>query len=166
MIDRLKALGKAPLQVASCLIFDNDGKLLLLRRHSDDLGGGMWAVPGGKQEPGEDPSTTAVREVLEESGLALELIDFLGVHEIRMPHGVVHMKTFMTRVPSGSLITLDPDEHSEHRWFTIDELLAEPKIIWALPTTLRDFNIITNLRTDFTLNDGSEAILLERFTSS
>ena len=35
---------------------------------------GMWLPPGGHSEPNEDPVQTACREVLEESGLEVEVI--------------------------------------------------------------------------------------------
>lgn len=40
-------MGDTPLRVAGCLVFDDLGRLLLLKRHPDDFGGGKWGVPGG-----------------------------------------------------------------------------------------------------------------------
>lgn len=42
----------------------------------------LWIVPGGGVEPGEEPSVTAVREVLEEAGVIGELGRCLGVFEV------------------------------------------------------------------------------------
>ncbi|MDI6101887.1 NUDIX domain-containing protein [Actinoplanes sp. NEAU-A12] len=42
---------------------------LLMIRRSDC---GLWALPGGKADPGERPRQTAVRELAEETGLDLE----------------------------------------------------------------------------------------------
>jgi 8-oxo-dGTP pyrophosphatase MutT (NUDIX family) len=161
MVRRLKAMPDHPLQIVCCLIFDDQNRLLLLRRHSEDLGGGLWATPGGRQEPDEDPLVTAMREVKEETGLDLKEVTYLGAHELHMPHGVVHMQTFRSTVKGDELIVVDPEEHEAHQWFAITDLLTAEKLIWGLPTTLLDFKLIESFEIDPTLVDGSRAILLE-----
>lgn len=42
----------------------------------------LWIVPGGGVEPEEEPSVTAVREVLEEAGVMGKLGRCLGVFEV------------------------------------------------------------------------------------
>lgn len=149
-----------PLQIVCCLVFDGKDRLLLLRRHPEDLGGGLWAVPGGRQEPAEEPYNTAIREVKEETGLNLKKVEYLGTHELQMPHGVAHMKTFKARVGGNEKIVIDIEEHEKHQWFNIADLLNAKNIIWGLPTTLLDFGLIEHFETDPTLADGSKAILL------
>ena len=39
---------------------------------------GMWALPKGAVDPGEDPAATAVREVAEETGVRARLVQKLG----------------------------------------------------------------------------------------
>ena len=41
-----------------------------------------WIVPGGGVEPEEEPSVTAIREVLEEAGVCGKLGRCLGVFEV------------------------------------------------------------------------------------
>jgi len=48
---------------------DHQGKVLLLKRHTDQHCGGLWSFPGGKIEAGESPQTAAQRELREETGL-------------------------------------------------------------------------------------------------
>lgn len=52
------------------ILFDPDGRLLLIRR-GNEPGRGLWSVPGGRVEPGESQHTALVREMLEETGLAV-----------------------------------------------------------------------------------------------
>lgn len=53
-----------------CLIMNNEGKLLIIQRtQQDDFCPGKWALPGGKVEKGEMLQQSAVRELLEETGL-------------------------------------------------------------------------------------------------
>ncbi len=53
---------------------------LLLTRRSAGLSshGGQWALPGGRIDPGETPEEAALREMLEEVGLALDASNILG----------------------------------------------------------------------------------------
>ncbi|MEJ8278440.1 NUDIX hydrolase [Pseudonocardia spirodelae] len=52
------------------IVFDPDGRLLLVRR-ANEPGRGMWSVPGGRVEPGESEHAAVVRELAEETGLAV-----------------------------------------------------------------------------------------------
>jgi len=52
------------------------GKVLLQLKHEGRFGGGLWNGPGGKIEGGESPDEAVVREVREETGLAVrDLVD-------------------------------------------------------------------------------------------
>ena len=50
------------------LAYDGQGRLLLVQR-ANDPGRGLWSVPGGRVEPGEDDAAALVREMWEETGL-------------------------------------------------------------------------------------------------
>ena len=47
------------------VVLDDDGQVLLGRRADT----GIWALPGGIIEPGEEPADAAVREIFEETGV-------------------------------------------------------------------------------------------------
>jgi ADP-ribose pyrophosphatase YjhB (NUDIX family) len=50
------------------LAYDERGRLLLVRR-ANEPGRGLWSIPGGRVEPGEDDAAALVREMREETGL-------------------------------------------------------------------------------------------------
>lgn len=50
---------------------------MLLTRRDDD---GQWCVPGGYMEPGESVTEACAREVLEETGLQVEIKRLIGVY--------------------------------------------------------------------------------------
>ncbi|VVB76967.1 ADP-ribose pyrophosphatase [uncultured archaeon] len=70
-------MADAPLAVAVAALI-KDGRILLIKRAKGSYAG-MWGLPGGKIEGAEHASEAAVREVLEESGIASEVKRFMGV---------------------------------------------------------------------------------------
>lgn len=52
------------------LCFDQQGRVLLVQEHD-----GIWDLPGGRLEHGEDFHTTLTREIREEMGLNCEILD-------------------------------------------------------------------------------------------
>lgn len=68
-----------PFSVADAAIIDRAGRILLIRRADN----GLWALPGGALEVGETPAEGAVREALEESGVASEPVGLAGVWDSR-----------------------------------------------------------------------------------
>lgn len=69
----------SPLVGAEAAVF-RDNQLLLIKRHDD----GLWAVPGGMVEVGETLTTSALRELREETGLDGTISRLLGVFDSRI----------------------------------------------------------------------------------
>ena len=65
-----------PFPTADVIIEVGDD-IVLVRRKNPPEG---WAIPGGFVEAGESVETAAVREALEETGLAVALVLLLGVY--------------------------------------------------------------------------------------
>ncbi|GAB3237757.1 hypothetical protein GCM10027447_37070 [Glycomyces halotolerans] len=60
-------------------VVQHDGKILLLQRPVDDFMGGIWELPSGKVEGGEALDAALKREVEEETGLKVAVIQhYLG----------------------------------------------------------------------------------------
>jgi len=56
-----------------------EGRLLLSRRKAGAHLEGMWELPGGKVEPGEDPRQALRRELVEELGITTSVGDVVEV---------------------------------------------------------------------------------------
>lgn len=65
------------------VVFNDKNEILLVKEKAD----GFWAIPGGWADIGFSPSEVAVKEVKEETGLAVEPIKLLAIHDKKChPH--------------------------------------------------------------------------------
>lgn len=65
-----------PILVTAAIIEDK-GKYLITQRQKDVHNGLRWEFPGGKLDFGEDPRDCLKREILEELGINIEVVDLL-----------------------------------------------------------------------------------------
>lgn len=105
-----------------------DGRYLLVQRGREPARG-LWSVPGGKVEPGETDAEATVREVLEETALAVEVLDLVGYVERPAPGGATFaINDYRCRLAAGA----DPaaaragDDADAVGWFDEDALRALP----------------------------------------
>jgi 8-oxo-dGTP diphosphatase len=119
-----------PKPCANAIVVD-DGKVLLARRAYQPWKG-AWASPGGFCEVGEHPIETVEREVLEETGLHVEVTGYVGVWvdeypaDNQVPDTDVINVAYYRAVPVGGDVSgFDPAEVSEIGWFGWDELPAD-----------------------------------------
>jgi ADP-ribose pyrophosphatase YjhB (NUDIX family) len=118
-----------------------DGRVLLGRRAHAPWHG-LWGSPGGFCELGEHPADTVVREVREETGLEVEVGDYLGTwvdvyaDDPQAPDaGVINVAYYTATLAGEAAASLDPAEVSEIAWFAWDELpagLAPPDTLEAV----------------------------------
>lgn len=117
--------------VAKTIIFNEDGKLLRLRRSSDDNHRpGGTDLPGGKVDDGEAIVVGAIREVCEEVGISIEAAAMqLSFSYCQIAYNA-DFKTdvnvvwlgFIAKLPEGQTAQLS-HEHQGYEWLPIDEAL-------------------------------------------
>lgn len=65
-------------KVAVAVLLEKDQQILLVRRANDPQRG-LWTLPAGFVDAGEDPARAAERECLEETGLEVRVVELLDV---------------------------------------------------------------------------------------
>ena len=98
-----------------------DGKVVLIKRRYEPLAG-RWSLPGGAVEVGETLEECVAREMLEETGLEVEVESDLGdIRYLYVWEGVrvrkrVHF--FLMRATGGDVTNHDA-EMEDVRWFPL-----------------------------------------------
>ncbi|MFC9822107.1 NUDIX hydrolase [Streptomyces erythrochromogenes] len=118
----------------TAVVRDEQGNLLLIHKTDNDL----WALPGGGHDAGESIAQTVVREVEEETGIAVVVEDIVGLytdpqHVMAYDDGEVRQQfsiCFHARPIGGSLRT--SSESKEVRWVApadLGELDIHPSML-------------------------------------
>jgi 8-oxo-dGTP diphosphatase len=109
---------------AGAIVHDGAGRLLLIRRGREP-GRGLWSLPGGRSEAGEDAAATAIRETYEETGLVVTAGVVAGSVRRPGPGGVTYdIVDVLCAVVGGELRA--GDDADEARWVDAAGLAALP----------------------------------------
>jgi A/G-specific adenine glycosylase len=122
-------------------------QLLISKRHTDGLLGGLWEMPGGKRESGETLQECLVREVQEELGIEIAVGDLLMTVRHAYTHFRVTLHVFHCRYLSGQPQPLDC---ADWRWVRLDQLndFAFPAANRRILAALRGNLVITHISVD------------------
>ncbi|KAK7426128.1 hypothetical protein QQZ08_007438 [Neonectria magnoliae] len=128
---------------SGALVFDAQGRILLIQRAASDSMPNRWEIPGGAVDP-EDPSVLygCARELWEETGLVLRHIRRVIPDGLDGRPGAIFTNrtgqrffckfSFEVDVPEGQDVRLDPNEHQDFVWATEEmvtsQAIAERKI--------------------------------------
>ena len=108
--------------VCSAIILNEQREKVLLTRRSDN---GKWCLPGGHMEAGESTTEACAREVLEETGLIVDVDRLIGVYA--SPHRITEyadgnkyqsvVMCFEAKALRGELTT--SDETTEFGYYSV-----------------------------------------------
>ena len=125
--------------LVSYIVFvDAPRRSMLLVDHRD---AGLHLPAGGHVDPGEDPAKTALREAIEEFGVAADFLPGIGELPLMVSQATTvgvtagHTDVQLWYVLEGYAevtLTGDTREFAGWRWWTIDEVLAaDPSVLGA-----------------------------------
>jgi len=100
------------------IIYKKD-QVLITRRKSDGLLGGLWEFPGGKIKEGESADQACIREIKEEVNLDVTIDSFLTQIKHAYTHFKIRMDVFRCQYVSGKVKLNGP---VDYRWITMDEI--------------------------------------------
>jgi len=132
--DRTPRRPRPHYDVAAGVIWRGD-QVLISKRHTDDLLGGLWELPGGTRESGETLEECLVREIWEELGIKIAVGALMMTVRHAYTHFRVTIHVFHCRYLSGEPQSLGC---ADWRWVRPDELdnfafpAADRRIIAAL----------------------------------
>lgn len=99
-------------------VVEQEGRVLIGKRAPGAPLAGMWEFPGGKARSGETAEEAAVRECLEETGLAIRIRELYATVEHEYEHGHVRLHFFTAEPVDPGQPPIEP-----FRWVPIAELL-------------------------------------------
>jgi len=132
------------------LIFNPSQEILIVKRSLTDSHPGLWEMPGGALEYGEQPHEGALREIKEETNLDAKIlfpISTLSGFSEKTPNIQVIRIAFLCYATNPGLVKLS-HEHIEHQWInpkdislsslseflqaTIKQILKHPQLLTSL----------------------------------
>ena len=128
-------------RAARILLTDSAGRLLLFRFTPED-GEPFWLTPGGEAEAGEDFTTAAIRELLEETGISADpgpqVAQRGGDYTIVTGEAITaderyfHLRVTNATIDTSGHTELEQRLMQEYRWFAREELTGWHETIYPL----------------------------------
>lgn len=127
--------------IVHALIMNAERNVLLIKRsETEDVLPGVWDIPGGTLEDGEDPKEGVLREVKEETNLEVKNLRlFHYTSSVDYGKNEQFVRLIFTGECASSDIRLNPEDHDEYRWVLPDTIPDDMKLVEYLPQTFKIF---------------------------
>jgi A/G-specific adenine glycosylase len=129
----LKRKAKNPHFTVTAAVLERGGRILLAKRPSKGLLGGMWEFPGGKLERGETLEQCLVREIREELSAEIQVGTEIGIYQHAYTHFRITLHAYFCElivgepkpVQAAELAWVEPDELGNYPMGKVDRLIAQ-----------------------------------------
>lgn len=115
---------KMPVSV-QILLFNENGKVLLLKRKKTGFGDSKYGFIGGHVEKGENVKKAIIREVKEEIGveIAENDLEFRNIMNRKVNQDVEYIDfIFIAKKWKGNIINMEPEKCTELKWCSLNKL--------------------------------------------
>lgn len=105
-------------------IFNKEGKLFIAKRGKKAKNEvGKWEIPGGSVEFGETFKQAIKREIKEEHGIDIEVLELLDICDHIIPKEKQHWvsPTYICKITKGVPKIMEPQKCEAIGWFSIEE---------------------------------------------
>lgn len=106
---------------AAVLVRDDEGRVLLIRRAPGSTKPGLWAIPAGYVDYGEDVRQAARREMREETGLVVEVGEAVFVASNFHDPGKLTVGIWFAGTVTGGTLEAG-DDADDAGYFALDDL--------------------------------------------
>ena len=108
-----------PLMEVTCAVIMEGNHILVAQRSEDMAHPLKWEFPGGKLREGEHPEGCIVREIREELGVEISVIQLLPTVRHTYSDQPLKLIPFVCRIREG---TIRLSEHRAYRWVAREDL--------------------------------------------
>ena len=84
-------------------IIQKDDRILISKRPPGETSPHLWEFPGGKIEQGETPKTALLREIREELGVDVEVLDIYSVLSVHLDDKDIYLLFYGCRHIKGTM---------------------------------------------------------------
>lgn len=114
-------MARRHIRVVGAMLQNERGRYLITQRPPTASLPLLWEFPGGRVEEGEDDATALAREIREEMGVAVQVLEQAMHTHHEYPTYDIDFRVFHCRLA-------EPDSHirhlrvHDHRWVTLEEM--------------------------------------------
>lgn len=133
---------------AGVIFEDENGQILVLKRHPTFPEGKTWGLVGGRMENSEDKTVALRREIREEIGhdIGTAQPQFLKTYHWRIENWDVTFEAFKLLISKNEIsVHLDKNENTQYLWERPEDLYRRKDLMKGLYTILEDtYQVATN----------------------
>lgn len=142
--ERGKQLGAGEYHlVVGVWVVNEDGQILITKRHPSKIHGDLWEVPGGAVQAGEDSINGAKRELFEETGIACDDATLYLLETVVKASWIVDVYLLKKNLLVDQL-KLQQEEVTDGKWVSVFdfEQMCSQKLI--APFVVDDYAVARN----------------------
>ncbi len=121
---------------SGAILRNNEGNLLFQLRDENGRNPNKWGIFGGGIKTGENPTNALIREIKEELGIKISILDILKEYKIPLINYYI-FEIYLKDTPKKSQLK----EGKDMKFMTKEEFMKTKNALWRVKIFLRLFKI-------------------------